>query len=131
MATLEDVAGFALTLPDVTEIQRYRHRAWSVNGKVFAWERPFSKADLTRFGDRQPPAGEILALSTADLSEKAAVIAADPTAFFTIEHFADYPAVLVVLDVVTPAALREAVRDAWLVCAPPGLAESYLADQAR
>ena len=62
----------------------------------------------------------------ADLSEKAAVIANNPGAFFTIEHFRDYPAVLVRLDVVTPAALREALVDAWLVCAPPDAVEAYL-----
>ncbi len=41
----------------VVEGERYGNRAWSVSGKAFAWERPFSKADIRRFGDASPPDG--------------------------------------------------------------------------
>ena len=60
MATLDDAARLALALPDVTEAARYGNRAWLVAGKAFAWERPFSKADIKRFGDTAPPAGRVL-----------------------------------------------------------------------
>jgi hypothetical protein len=126
MATFEDVARIAEKLPEVTEGTRCGHRTWFVAGKGFAWERPFSKADIKRFGDETPPEGPILAVTVDDLGEKEAVLEANPDAFFTIQHFTNYPAVLIQLDVVTRKALREAIVDAWLSCAPPKLAAEYL-----
>jgi len=126
MATMDDVARLALELPEVTEGERHGRRTWLVAGKAFAWERAFSKADLKRFGDATPPAGPILAVSVEDLGEKEAVLAADPTAFFTIPHFDGYAAVLIQLKKVRKAALREALIDGWLAAAPPKLAEDFL-----
>ena len=126
MATMDDVARLALELPEVTEGERHGRRTWLVAGKAFAWERAFSKADLKRFGDATPPGGPILAVSVEDLGEKEAVLAADPTAFFTIPHFDGYAAVLIQMKKVRKAALREALIDGWLAAAPPKLAEDFL-----
>jgi hypothetical protein len=126
MATFDDVAAVALELPGATEGDRHGQRSWSVGGKGFAWERPFSQADLRRFGDQTPPGGPILAVRVEDLGEKEAVLAAQPDAFFTIPHFDGYSAVLIQLDRVAAPALREAITDAWLACAPPELADQYL-----
>jgi hypothetical protein len=126
MATYADVTRLASELPEATEGERHGHRAWSVQGKVFAWERPFSKADLKRFGDEPPPPGPILAIRVADLHEKEAVLAAQPGSFFTIPHFDGYAAVLVQLDRADDPALRDALTDGWLSCAPPALARDYL-----
>lgn len=61
MASLDDVAAIIAELPDVLDGERHGTRTWFVNGKGFAWHRPFSKADLRRFGEADPPAGPILA----------------------------------------------------------------------
>src|SRR3954447_9942736 len=124
-ATVSDVAALVHRLPQVTEGERHGHRTWSVAGKAFAWERPFSKADLRRFGEQAPPAGPILAVRVADLGEKEAMLAAHPEAFFTIPHFDGYSAILIQLQQVTAAALGEAVTDGWLACAPPALAREF------
>ncbi|MEQ1787264.1 MAG: MmcQ/YjbR family DNA-binding protein [Acidimicrobiales bacterium] len=131
MVSADDAARMAMELPEVTEGERYGNRTWLVNGKGFAWERPFSKADLKRFGDVAPPAGPILAVRVDDLAEKEAVLAAQPKAFFTIPHFNAYPAILIQLKVVTKRALREAILDGWLAVAPPALAEAHLQQRRR
>ena len=55
--SLDDAAHLALGLPEVTEGERYGTRTWLVAGKAFAWERPFSKADVRRFGDHVHTSG--------------------------------------------------------------------------
>jgi hypothetical protein len=131
VVSLDEVARIALALPDVTEGQRHGNRTWFVAGRGFAWERPFSKADIRRFGDVTPPQGPILAVSVEDLGEKEAVLAANPKAFFTMAHFDGYPAILIQLKMVGKRALREAIVDGWLACAPPKLASAYVENEAR
>jgi len=128
MVTVDDAARMALALPEVSEGERHGNRTWSVNGKHFASERPFSKADIKRFGDTAPPKGPILAVRVSDLVEKEAVLAAHPSGFFTIPHFDGYAAVLIQLNKVAKKALHEALVDGWLACAPPTLATQYLKD---
>ena len=94
MITLDAAARIAEALPDVTEGERHGRRTWFVNGKAFAWERGFTKADIRRFGDETPPDGDILAVRVADLGEKEAVLAAGQAGFFTIPHFDGFAAVL-------------------------------------
>ena len=64
MATYADVERIVEGLPEITIGERHGRRTWFVGtGKkpsAFAWERPFSKADIKRFGDATPPAGDIL-----------------------------------------------------------------------
>ncbi|MBB5978929.1 hypothetical protein [Kribbella solani] len=128
MADLGVVERVVVGLPGTEEGVRYGMRTWKVGGKAYAWERPFSKADLKRFGDEVPPAGEILALVVEDLAEKEAVLAARVgDGFFTIPHFDGFSAVLVELEKVSEGVLKEALVDAWLVHAPAEVANDYLA----
>lgn len=122
-ATLDDVARIALDLPEVEEIQRHGARTWTVAGKVFAWERGYSKADVKRFGDAVPPEPPLLAVRTADLEEKEAVLSEGRKGFFTIPHFDGYAAVLIHLGTVGRRPLREAIIDGWSAMAPARLAK--------
>lgn len=126
MATLDDVAALAMALPEVTETDQWRGwRAWAVRDKKFAWERPFTKADLKRFGDETPPPLPVVALRTDGLVEKEAILADPPPGVFHIPHFNGFAAVLVELGRVSADDLRDLVLDAWLAMAPKDLAEQH------
>jgi hypothetical protein len=94
---LAEVNAFARSLPRVTVGVRHGNKTWSVGDKVFAWERPFSKADLKRFGDETPPSGDILAVRVAGLDAKDGLLEMALPGFFTIPHFNGYAAVLIEL----------------------------------
>ncbi len=121
MATLEHLEAVVGTLPHVEEGLRFRNRTWFVDKSAFLWDRPFSKADLKRFGDEPVPQGPIFGLTTGSLEEKEAVLAMGVGGIFTIPHFDGYPAVLIALDEIGDAELTTAIEDAWMSVAPEAL----------
>ena len=131
MATLDDVSRIALGFPEVTEDDSRGRKSWAVAGKTFAWERPYSKADIKRFGDEMPPRQPILAVRVDDLVEKEAVLAAGIRGIFSIPHFDGYAAVLIELRKVGMRALKDALTDGWLACAPRDLAEQHASRLSR
>jgi hypothetical protein len=115
--TLDEVHALATGLPGVTVGTWWGNRTWMVEGKGFAWHRPLSKADLRRFGDETPPAGDILAVRVENLDAKDALLSMAPPGFFTISHFQGYPAVLVALRRARVRDVRAAILDAFRVVA--------------
>lgn len=113
----DDVDAYATSLPGVTVSARWGNRTWMVNERGFAWQRPFSKADLKRFGDETPPQGEILAVTVESLDAKDALLAIAPPGFFTIPHFNGYAAVLIELRKARAKDVRAAIRDAHGIAA--------------
>jgi hypothetical protein len=114
MASWDDVEAVMADLPEAVEGDRSGTRTWFVDGRAFAWDRPFSKADRKRFGADPAPATEpILALATEDLHDKEAILASGIKGVFTISHFDGYAAILVELNSVTKRSLRTLIRDAY------------------
>ena len=111
--TFDAVDAFVMNLPGVTVGTKWGNRTWMVNGKGFAWQRPLRKADLERFGDETPPAGEILAVSVENLDAKDALLAMALPGFFTIAHFNGYPAILIALRQARTKDVRAAILDAF------------------
>ncbi|HKE36841.1 MAG TPA: MmcQ/YjbR family DNA-binding protein [Candidatus Baltobacteraceae bacterium] len=130
MATWDDVRKIALSFPGATEGAAYGDAAWTVNKKLFVWERPLRKADLAALGGKAPK-GPILGVRTPDLEMKDVLLASDPKVFFTTPHFDGYPAVLVRLDKIGVKRLRDVIEEAWLSRAGKRAVAEYLRENQR
>jgi hypothetical protein len=126
MATWDDVDRFATALPETAVGTTYGQRAWKVKDKLFVWERPLRKSDVEALGERAPD-GPILGARVADVGIKEALIADDPSVFFTTPHFNGYPAVLVELVKISVDELQELVTEAWIARAPKRLVNDFTA----
>lgn len=113
--TLAKVADFVESLDNVTVGAKWNHKTWMVGEKGFLWERPLSKADLGRLGDRPPPEGDIVAFIVENLDAKDALLAMELPGFFTIQHFNGYPGVLIELRKAKAADVRIAISTAHAV----------------
>ena len=125
MADWDDVARIALGLPETSERLARGLRRWDVKDKAFVWERPLRAADLAALGDAAPD-GPILGARVEHLVAKEALLADPSGAYFTTPHFDGYPAVLVLLELVSVEDLEELITEAWLDRAPKRLARAYL-----
>lgn len=112
MATWATVRRIALSLPEAEEAPGDRPQ-FRVRGKLFAW----------RSRERD---GDTLAIRV-DRDEKPLMLEARPDLYFETPHYTGYPAVLVRLDAIDEAELRERLEDAWLIQAPMSLARTFLA----
>jgi hypothetical protein len=117
MANWNDMRRIALGLPETGEKQSWGSASWQVRGKGFVWERPLHRNDVEALGDAAPD-GPILGARVADIGVREALIADDPSVFFTIPHFDGYPAVLVKLAEISVPELDELITEAWLLRAP-------------
>ena len=117
VSTQDDVRRIALALPQTQESAD--EFGFRVAGKKFVWiwrERVLPWKPKV-------PNPEVIVLPVAELGEKEALLAIDPDAFFTTDHYAGYKAVLVRLPMVDVQELTELITDSWRVQAPPALVE--------
>jgi hypothetical protein len=130
VATWDDVRRLALSLPEAEERESRGRLQWRIGERLFVWERPLRNSDLRALGDAAPE-GPILGARVEHLVAKEALLADDPSVYFTTPHFDGYPAVLVRLDVIGVDELEELVIEAWLSRAPKRLAERYIKDHFK
>ncbi len=126
--TWEDVSRIALALPEAGERISRDLRQWRVNEKLFVWERPLRRKEIEVLGARAPD-GPILGARVEHLGAKEALLADDPSVFFTTPHFDGHPSILVRLDRIALPELEEVVVEAWLCRAPKRLAREYVDTQ--
>ena len=125
MASWDDVGRIALSLPETSEGQSRGQRQWQVKGKGFVWERPLRNKDLEALGDDAPD-GPILGASVEHVGAKAALLADNPSVYFTTPHFDGYAAILVRLDQIGLDDLHELIVEAWLCRAPKRVVKAYV-----
>jgi len=87
----------ALALDGVTEAPSYGTPGFKVRGKLFA---------------RLHQDGESLVVRV-DLMERELAMGANPDVFFLTDHYVGYPWMLLRLARVSPAVLRQTLRQAW------------------
>ena len=117
MPTWEDVQRIALELPETEERISRELRQWRVKDKLFVWERPLRRREIEALG-AEAPDGPILGARVEHLGAKEALLADDPSVFFTTAHFDGHPSVLVRLDRIAADDLDEVIVEAWLARAP-------------
>jgi hypothetical protein len=108
MSTEDDVRRIAADLPEVTERPSHGTPAFYVAGTIFA---------------RLHDLPGVLVCWRRGLEEREELLAADPDAFFTTDHYRGHPSVLVRLGRVPPDELAELLAEAWEARAPRRLRE--------
>jgi hypothetical protein len=124
VAGWDDVRRIALALPETSERPSHGNVSWRVRDKLFVWERPLRQADMRALGDAAP-VGPVLGARVEHVGAKEALLADDPSVYFTTPHFDGYPAILIRLDEIDVDELAEVIVEAWLVQAPKRLAKEY------
>jgi hypothetical protein len=111
MATEDDVRRIALSLPETTEKPWYGSPGFRVRDKGFLRLRDEAEGGLVVF--------------VADEGEKEALLASDPTKFFTTPHYDGHAIVLVQLDAIDEDELAELITESWRLKAPKRVLQAY------
>ena len=117
MADVDDVRRLALALPRVVEIDSDGFD-FRVADKGFIWSYPERLP-----GRPRRIRTDIAVLYVGDEAEKQALLLGEPQVFFTAPGYDGWPLVLLRLEKVDVARLRELVTDAWQMRAPAGSGE--------
>ncbi|HEV3283140.1 MAG TPA: MmcQ/YjbR family DNA-binding protein [Solirubrobacteraceae bacterium] len=125
MASWDDVRRLALALPATSERLSRDLPQWRVKDKLFVWERPLRAKEVAALAGAAPQ-GPILGARVEHIGAKEALLADDPSVFFTTPHFDGYPAILVRLERLSVEDLEEVVTEAWLARAPAQLVKAYM-----
>jgi hypothetical protein len=112
MPDADDVRRIALALPQVVEVESEGFD-FRIAGKGFVWSYP-----ERRPGERRVIRTDIAVLYVGDEAEKQALLLGEPEAFFTIHGYDGWPLVMLRLEAIDTARLRELVTDAWRMRAP-------------
>jgi hypothetical protein len=107
MADADDVRRLALALEDVVEIDSDGFD-FRVLGKGFVWSYPERRPGKPRI-----IRSDIAVVYVGDEAEKQALVLGEPDVFFSTPEYDGWPLVLLRLDQVSVARLRELVTDAW------------------
>jgi hypothetical protein len=107
VAKAGDVRRIALSLADVMEIESEGFD-FRVDGKGFVWSYPERQP-----GSRRVIRTDIAVLYVGDEAEKQALLKGEPDLFFTTKGYDGWPLVMLRLEQVKAARLRELVTDAW------------------
>jgi hypothetical protein len=113
MADAGDVRRIASALAHVVEIDSEGFD-FRVGNKGFVWSYPERRPGRSRV-----IRDDIAVLFVGDESEKQALLLGEPELFFTTSSYNGWPLVMLRLDKVGVARLRELITDAWRMRATP------------
>jgi hypothetical protein len=108
--TLESVRRIALALPGVEEGTSYCTPGFRVRGKLFARMHHELRDTL---------------VIRIDPDERAMRMRTDPESYFITDHYIAYPWMLVRLASVSEDNLHDLIVNAWCLCAPARLIQTY------
>ena len=126
-ATPDDVDAICRSLPEVELGTSWGDvPTYLVRGRGFVlFRHPHPTAVDPTTGEEYD---DLLVIVTPSAVEKQALVDDERLPFFTIEHFHNYPAVLIQLTAADPQQIRAAVVDGWLACAPKAVAQQYVTE---
>jgi hypothetical protein len=111
VVTPAELSRIALALPGVEKVRDRLAFGVRTKGKLkeFAW------VWMERVAPKKPrvPNPRVLAVRVPTLAHKERLLGEHPSTLFTEPHYDGFPAVLVRLDTVRVADLRELIREAW------------------